>query len=87
MVFNTVCCLDHDYERTQNYDGPANLLFFHVLLSYVVILQIYFLQIRDFHIAEREEDIGYYAGYVGERDFYTCLLLKVCLHKDPVQAP
>lgn len=24
------------------------------------------LQIRDFHIAKREEDIGYYAGYVGE---------------------
>ena len=34
--------------------------------TYVVILQIYFLQIRDFHIAKREEDIGYYAGYVGE---------------------
>lgn len=26
----------------------------------------FFLQIRDFHIAKREEDIGYYAGYVGE---------------------
>lgn len=24
------------------------------------------LQIRDFHIAEREEDTSYYAGYVGE---------------------
>jgi hypothetical protein len=38
--------------------------------TYVVILQICFLQIRDFHIAKREEDIGYYAGYVGERVFY-----------------
>ncbi|XP_031280627.1 protein ZINC INDUCED FACILITATOR-LIKE 1-like, partial [Pistacia vera] len=26
---------------------------------------LYFM-IRDFHIAKREEDIGYYAGYVGE---------------------
>lgn len=25
---------------------------------------LYFM-IRDFHIAEREEDIGYFAGYVG----------------------
>ncbi|KAB5519231.1 hypothetical protein DKX38_023550 [Salix brachista] len=72
-----VCCLDHDYERTQNYDGPANLLFFHVLLSYVVILQIYFLQIRDFHIAEREEDIGYYAGYVGSAFMFGRALTSV----------
>ncbi|CAM8991553.1 unnamed protein product [Rhodiola kirilowii] len=26
---------------------------------------IYFM-VRDFHVAERDEDIGYYAGYVGE---------------------
>ena len=31
----------------------------------------YFLQIRDLHIAEREEDIGYYAGYVGEIDHFS----------------
>lgn len=24
-------------------------------------------QVRDFHIAKREEDIGFYAGYVGRR--------------------
>ena len=32
---------------------------------YLVPFHFDFLQIRDFHIAEREEDIGYYAGYVG----------------------
>jgi hypothetical protein len=31
----------------------------------------FYLQIRDFHIAKKEEDIGYYAGYVGEITFYT----------------
>jgi len=34
-----------------------------------------FLQIRDFHIAEREEDIGYYAGYVGEHNFYASIFM------------
>jgi len=24
------------------------------------------MQIRDFNIAKREEDVGYYAGFVGE---------------------
>jgi len=86
VVFNTVCCLDHDYERTQNHNGPVNLLFFHVLHSYLCG-DLAILQIRDFHIAKREEDIGYYAGYVGEKDFYTWLVLKVFLHKDLVQAP
>ena len=37
----------------------------------LVPLHFDFLQIRDFHIAEREEDIGYYAGYVGEHIFYA----------------
>ena len=35
-------------------------------------------QIRDFHIAKWEEDIGFYAGYVGEL-FYVFLL---CLIND-----
>ncbi|XVF23274.1 hypothetical protein REPUB_Repub13aG0022200 [Reevesia pubescens] len=35
---------------------------------------LYFM-IRDFHIAEREEDIAYYAGYVGEFVFTTFFLL------------
>jgi hypothetical protein len=34
----------------------------------------FYLQIRDFGIAEREEDIGYYAGYVGELPFQYLLL-------------
>jgi len=29
-------------------------------------LLFHLLQIRDFKIAKREEDIGFYAGYVGE---------------------
>lgn len=36
---------------------------------YVVFLFITYFQVRDFQIAEREEDIGYYAGYVGELIF------------------
>ena len=30
----------------------------------------FYLQIRDFHIAKREEDIVYYSGYVGELFLY-----------------
>ncbi|RVW44990.1 Protein ZINC INDUCED FACILITATOR-like 1 [Vitis vinifera] len=33
--------------------------------DFLVLFLILCLQIRDFHIAKREEDIGYYAGYVG----------------------
>ncbi len=39
------------------------IMFFSFI--YLVPFHFDFLQIRDFHIAEREEDIGYYAGYVG----------------------
>lgn len=28
-------------------------------------MPFFFWQIRDFHIAKREEDIGFYAGFVG----------------------
>lgn len=34
-------------------------------------MHVDFLQIKDFHVAQREEDIGYYAGYVGEHILYT----------------
>ncbi|KAA8519302.1 hypothetical protein F0562_013558 [Nyssa sinensis] len=37
---------------------------------------IYFM-IRDFHIAEREEDIGYYAGYVGSSFMFGRALTSV----------
>lgn len=30
------------------------------------LVQYKFLQIEDFQIAKREEDIGFYAGFVGE---------------------
>lgn len=39
------------------------------MLTVVVFLSLFCFQIRDFHIAEREEDIGSYAGYVGELMF------------------
>ncbi|KAJ0101181.1 hypothetical protein Patl1_05575 [Pistacia atlantica] len=35
---------------------------------------------RDFHIAKREEDIGYYAGFVGECIFYTSSLMMGFIH-------
>ncbi|KAJ6870255.1 hypothetical protein NC652_036013 [Populus alba x Populus x berolinensis] len=62
VVLCAVCCLDHDYERTQSHNGPVNLLFFHI---------------RDFHIAKREEDIGYYAGYVGSAFMFGRALTSV----------
>ena len=48
-------------------------MFFSFL--YFESLHFDFLQIRDFHIAEREEDIGYYAGYVGEHNFYASIFM------------
>lgn len=30
------------------------------------------MQIRDFHVAKREEDIGYYAGYIGIQVMFIC---------------
>lgn len=37
------------------------------------------LQVRDFHIAKREEDIGYYAGYIGNISFSLLFMLMGCL--------
>lgn len=48
-------------------------MFFSFL--YFEPLHFDFLKIRDFHIAEREEDIGYYAGYVGEHNFYASIFI------------
>lgn len=31
------------------------------------LILLYLLQVQDFNIAKREEDIGYYAGLVGEQ--------------------
>ncbi|KAH7557222.1 hypothetical protein JRO89_XS11G0077600 [Xanthoceras sorbifolium] len=50
-------CLLHGY---RNYILKKEIL----IVSYVDV-HICILQIRDFHIAKREEDIGYYAGFVG----------------------
>ncbi|KAL9686844.1 hypothetical protein QQ045_031237 [Rhodiola kirilowii] len=50
---------------------PNPLSFFYVLLHMVAV------QVRDFHVAERDEDIGYYAGYVGEH--YLLLRNILCL--------
>ena len=36
--------------------------------EYVILFNL--LQVRDFNIAKQEEDISYYAGFVGE-----CILL------------
>ena len=36
------------------------------MLLILVFFQLFCFQIRDFQIAKREEDIGFYAGYVGE---------------------
>lgn len=40
----------------------------------------HFLQIRDFHIAKREEDIGFYAGYVGEHNMSSMVLAYFVIH-------
>ncbi|XP_058000000.1 protein ZINC INDUCED FACILITATOR-LIKE 1 isoform X6 [Hevea brasiliensis] len=44
---------------------------------YFMLLNIHSLQIRDFHIAKREEDIGYYAGYVGSAYMFGRALTSV----------
>lgn len=36
-----------------------------VCVSFVCPIYILYLQVRDFQIAKREEDIGFYAGYIG----------------------
>ena len=43
------------------------LLFLYMSSKFVyVFIFSNFSQIREIHIAKREEDIGYYAGFVGE---------------------
>ncbi|GMY19950.1 protein ZINC INDUCED FACILITATOR 1-like isoform X1 [Fagus crenata] len=59
----------------------------HLVFLFIVVLAaalpisslfpfLYFM-IRDFHIAEREEDIGYYAGYVGSAFMFGRALTSV----------
>lgn len=38
------------------------------------------MQIRDFHIAEREEDIGYYAGFMGNITRLYVMLKVQCMY-------
>lgn len=75
------CKIDKLKETTP---GPP---FKHLLYVFIVVLAaalpisslfpfLYFM-IRDFHIAEREEDIGYYAGYVGSAFMFGRALTSV----------
>lgn len=68
-------------------ESSHGLPYKHLFFLFIVVLAaalpisslfpfLYFM-IRDFHIAEREEDIGYYAGYVGSAFMFGRALTSV----------
>ncbi|XP_030925633.1 protein ZINC INDUCED FACILITATOR 1-like isoform X2 [Quercus lobata] len=68
-------------------ESSLGLPYKHLFFLFIVVLAaalpisslfpfLYFM-IRDFHIAEREEDIGYYAGYVGSAFMFGRALTSV----------